>query len=146
VVVIDEVQMLGDPDRLIQVLTNLLDNAIKFTPSGGKIRITARTAAGGVEVTVEDTGPGIPEDQIEEIFSKFKQGGGGLTDKPRGTGLGLPICKEILRAHHGEIRLQSTMGEGSRFTIWLPAATRAACTATVSAADERSTTEREARP
>lgn len=112
--------VMGDADRLMQVITNLLSNAVKFTMQKGNIRIAARSAGDEIRLSVEDNGIGIPEDQIQEVFSKFKQGGNVLTDKPKGTGLGLPICREIIQAHQGRIWAESSAGQGSRFVFTIP--------------------------
>jgi signal transduction histidine kinase len=114
--------IIGDSDRLIQVITNLFNNAVKFTPEKGTIKIYTEQIGSEVRVTVEDNGIGIPEDQLQDIFSKFRQGGDIVTDKPQGTGLGLPICKSILHAHKGKIWVESIQGNGSRFCITLPVA------------------------
>jgi signal transduction histidine kinase len=113
--------VMGDFDRLIQVVTNLLDNAVKFTKEGGHITVEAQTSAGDVTVFIHDTGAGIPEDQTVEIFDKFKQGGDTLTDKPRGTGLGLPICKDIVEALGGTIWVEQRKEPGAIFAFRLPA-------------------------
>lgn len=115
--------VMGDADRLMQVITNLLSNAVKFTGQKGNIRIAARSAGNEIQVSVEDNGIGIPEDQRQEIFSKFKQGGNVLTGKPKGTGLGLPICKVIIHAHGGMIWAEGrAAGQGSRFVFTVPLA------------------------
>lgn len=111
----------GDGDRLAQVIMNLLSNAIKFTPSGGDIYLTVRPANGGVEISVRDTGIGIPPSEQPRIFERFYQ-----IDKARGprrgTGLGLAISKEIVSAHGGEMHVRSDgEGEGTEFIVWLPA-------------------------
>ncbi len=109
----------GDPDRLIQVVINLISNAVKFTDAG---TITCRAARRGNEIVVSvvDTGMGIlPADQ-PKVFERFKQVGDTLTDKPKGTGLGLPICKEIVEHHGGRIWVQSEIGHGSTFSFSLP--------------------------
>ena len=94
----------ADRDRLHQVLTNLIGNAVKFLPSeGGEIWVTAREEQDSVLFCIEDNGPGIPESEWELIFEKFKQVGDTLTEKPKGTGLGLPICREIITQHGGRI-------------------------------------------
>ncbi len=111
----------GDRDRLIQVVINLVSNAVKFTPTG-TITVTARPDAGGIEVAVADTGIGIaPEDQ-DKVFDPFGQAGDTLADTPRGTGLGLPICREIVEHHGGRLWLESAVGAGSTFRFTLPAA------------------------
>ncbi len=111
----------GDRDRLIQVVINLISNAVKFTASG-TIACSARRdpAAGALVVSVADTGVGIaPEDQVK-VFEQFGQAGDTLTDKPRGTGLGLPICREIVEHHGGRLWLESEVGRGSTFSFSLP--------------------------
>ena len=111
--------VMGDHDRLIQVVINLTSNAIKFTPDG-TITITAEPHEGGVMVSVADTGVGIaPEDQAK-VFEQFGQAGDTLTDKPRGTGLGLPICREIVEHHGGRLWLESEVGAGSTFRFTVP--------------------------
>ena len=111
----------GDRDRLIQVVINLISNAVKFTASG-TITCAARIdrAAGSLIVSIADTGVGIaPEDQ-DRVFEQFGQAGDTLTDKPRGTGLGLPICREIVEHHGGRLWLESEPGRGSTFSFSLP--------------------------
>ncbi len=109
----------GDRDRLIQVVINLISNAVKFTDSGS-ITCAARLLNGEIVVSVTDSGIGIkPEDQ-PKVFEKFKQVGDTLTDKPKGTGLGLPICKEIVEHHGGRIWVESEIGQGSTFSFSLP--------------------------
>lgn len=112
----------ADRDRIVQVLINLISNAVKFT-SHGSIRGEARLIdADFVELAIVDTGTGIaPEDQAA-VFEKFRQVGDTLTGKPTGTGLGLSICKEIVEHHGGTIRVESELGEGSRFSFTLPVA------------------------
>lgn len=109
----------GDQDRLIQVVINLISNAVKFTDRGS-IRLTSSLKDGDVLVSVTDSGIGIaPADQTK-VFEKFKQVGDTLTDKPKGTGLGLPICKEIVEYHGGHIWVESEIGKGSTFSFTLP--------------------------
>jgi two-component system sensor histidine kinase BaeS len=108
-----------DPDRLGQVLGNLLSNGIKYTPPGGKLVLTAGVDAVEVWIQVSDTGPGIsPEDQ-ERIFTPFFRGSTNGRF-PQGMGLGLGIARDLILAHGGRLVLDSALGEGSRFTIWLP--------------------------
>jgi signal transduction histidine kinase len=109
----------GDRDRLIQVVINLLSNAVKFTPAG-TITCTARRDGGALIVSVTDTGTGIHPDDHDKVFEQFGQAGDTLVDKPRGTGLGLPICKQIVEHHGGRIWLESAPGAGSTFAFSLP--------------------------
>ncbi len=111
--------VIGDPDRLIQVMINLLSNAIKFTEQGA-ITCRAHRVGGAIEVSVTDTGSGVaPEDQ-GKVFEQFVQVGDTLTGKPKGTGLGLPICKQIIEHHGGRIWVESAVGKGSTFAFTLP--------------------------
>jgi signal transduction histidine kinase len=113
--------VVGDRDRLIQVVINLLSNAVKFTPSGS-VRVAARAADGEVLVSVTDTGVGIdPADQAR-VFEPFTQAEDPLAAGPRGTGLGLPICRQIVEHHGGRLWLESAVGAGSTFTFALPKA------------------------
>jgi PAS domain S-box-containing protein len=111
--------VIGDPDRLIQVVINLLSNAIKFTDQGG-IVCRARRIDRSVEVSVTDTGAGISDDDQPKVFERFVQVGDTLTNKPKGTGLGLPICKQIVEHHGGRIWVESKLGCGSTFAFTLP--------------------------
>ncbi len=108
----------GDADRLAQVFTNLLDNALKHTPPGGEVRLQASRTASGIEVRVEDTGSGIPPEVLPHIFERFYRG-----DKARSggenAGLGLAIAGEIVRAHGGDITAHSIPGKGSVFVVKL---------------------------
>jgi signal transduction histidine kinase/CheY-like chemotaxis protein len=112
--------VVGDADRLLQVVINLISNAVKFT-SAGTITCRARVQDDGVAVSVIDTGLGIAPADQPKVFEKFKQVGDTLTDKPKGTGLGLPICREIVEHHGGRIWVESEPGKGSTFTFVLPA-------------------------
>ena len=107
----------GDPGRVLQVFTNLVSNAVKFTPQGGVITVSAESGTGSVQFSVRDTGPGIPPEDIPRIFGKFWQAKRG--DK-RGVGLGLAIARGIVEAHGGSIAVRSEMGRGSIFTFSLP--------------------------
>ncbi len=109
----------GDKDKLVQVVINLIANAVKFTPTG-KITCRATLVDGEVQVSIQDTGVGIAAVDLEAVFEKFKQVGDTLTEKPTGTGLGLPICKEIVERHDGRIWAASVLGQGSTFTFALP--------------------------
>ncbi len=111
----------GDRDKLVQVVTNLLGNAIKFTPEGGRIRLSAWKSQDRHEITVEDTGIGIPEKFLGSIFEKFGRVDSSETRDIKGTGLGLSIAHSIVHAHGGELTVQSQEGEGSTFRVSLPA-------------------------
>ncbi|EKO40234.1 MAG: PAS domain S-box [Solidesulfovibrio magneticus str. Maddingley MBC34] len=111
----------GDRDRLIQVLVNLVSNAIKFTDHG-YVACRARAQGNTIVIEVSDTGIGIPESEQGKVFEKFNQIGGTLTNKPKGTGLGLTICKHIVESHGGRIFFVSRPGAGSTFTFTLPIA------------------------
>jgi signal transduction histidine kinase/CheY-like chemotaxis protein/ligand-binding sensor domain-containing protein len=115
----------GDRDRLIQVVINLISNAVKFTDSGS-ITCRARRRGGETVVSVTDTGVGISPADQPKVFERFKQVGDTLTDKPKGTGLGLPICREIVEHHGGRIWVESEPGQGSTFSFALPIAGEAA--------------------
>ncbi len=118
----------NDRDRLAQVVTNLLSNSIKFTPTGGRIWINAKRIAVDeldgqgekLEISVSDTGIGIHLSEYESIFEKFRQVGETLSEKPTGTGLGLAICKEIVEHLGGRMRVESKVGKGSTFYFTLP--------------------------
>jgi two-component system, OmpR family, sensor histidine kinase BaeS len=114
-----------EPDRIRQILVNLLTNAHEYTPEGASIGVTARTVGAEVEISVSDDGPGIPPDQLERIFERFTRGDAGLTQRVGGTGLGLAISKSLVELHGGSIRAESTVGEGSTFHVRLPIATGA---------------------
>ena len=109
----------GDHDKLVQVVINLLSNAIKFTAQG-EITCRAQAVEGAVRVSIRDTGEGIAQEHLERVFEKFQQVGDTLTEKPRGTGLGLPICKEIVERHGGRIWVESAPGKGSTFSFIVP--------------------------
>jgi signal transduction histidine kinase/DNA-binding response OmpR family regulator len=109
----------GDRHRLEQVVINLLSNACKFTDAGA-VTVATRRRGGDVVVSVTDTGPGIAEADREDLFVRFKQVGDTLTGKPQGTGLGLPICKEIVEHHGGHVEVDSELGRGTTFSFTLP--------------------------
>jgi signal transduction histidine kinase len=111
----------GDRDRLIQVVMNLMSNAIKFTPEGSITIVAWHEAEGGwIQVAVSDTGRGIADADQEKVFEPFAQSTDGTGTHPRGTGLGLPICREIIEHHGGRLWLQSRLGAGSTFQFTLP--------------------------
>lgn len=119
--------IIADGDRLLQVVSNLIDNALKHTPRDGRVTVETRVASrkvsakevlSGVEISVGDTGAGIPPEDLPHIFDRFYQ-----ADKSRsagGSGLGLAICKQIVEAHAGQINAQSVQGMGTRVSVWLP--------------------------
>jgi signal transduction histidine kinase/CheY-like chemotaxis protein len=109
----------GDRDRIFQVIMNLLSNAIKFT-NEGKIYCNIALKDGYLQASVKDSGIGIKETDLLKVFEKFQQVGDTLTEKPQGTGLGLPICKEIIEHHQGQIWADSREGRGSTFYFALP--------------------------
>jgi PAS domain S-box-containing protein len=108
-----------DPDRLEQVLRNLLGNALKFSPAGSTINVTLEDTSDAVKVSIIDCGPGIPHGEIEKIFDKFSQSSV-TRDGSGGTGLGLPICREIVSAHSGEIVAENKTDGGAVFTFTIP--------------------------
>ena len=110
----------GDENYLAQLLVNLIDNAIKFTPSSGSITIAADSKEDKLHISVEDTGIGIPENLIPNLFQRFYQIDASTTRRYSGTGLGLYICKNIVEAHKGEIWVESEEGNGTKFHITLP--------------------------
>jgi GAF domain-containing protein/DNA-binding response OmpR family regulator len=109
----------GDRDKLIQVMVNLISNSVKFTPKG-KVTCKVSRKKNEIIVSVSDTGIGIAREDHAAVFEQFKQVGDTLTDKPKGTGLGLPICKEIIEHHGGRIWVESELGKGSTFSFALP--------------------------
>jgi signal transduction histidine kinase len=111
-----------DQDRMNEVLGNLLSNAFKFTQRGGEVELAAEPADGGVVMHVRDTGAGIPPEQLPHIFEKFYQADNQRAASHEGSGLGLSIAREIVRAHGGEITVDSTLGVGTTFTIVMPRA------------------------
>ncbi|MFC1467054.1 MAG: ATP-binding protein [Candidatus Brachytrichaceae bacterium NZ_4S206] len=109
----------ADPDRLAQVVGNLVSNAIKYTPAPGSVTVSAGADADGVWLRVSDTGPGIPPEEQERIFTPFYRGQSSGRF-PQGMGLGLSIARELVVAHGGRLTVESTPGSGSHFTVWLP--------------------------
>ena len=117
----------GDGSRLRQVIWNLLTNAIKFTPEGGTLWVTLHNVDEGIELTVRDSGPGIPVELLSTVFEPFRQVDGSTTRRHGGLGLGLSIVRQLVHAHGGTITAASQgEGHGSTFTVWLPAASSAA--------------------
>ncbi len=118
----------ADRVQVERMITNLLSNALKFTPEGGEVKLNTRRTEGGVELVVEDTGRGIPAEHLPHIFDRFyRVPGSGTAPAPdQGLGLGLSFVAWIAKAHNGVIEVESTPGKGTRFTITLPAAGAAA--------------------
>ena len=111
----------GDRDRLIQVVINLISNAVKFTPEGSITIVAWHEVEGGwIQVAVSDTGVGIAEADLDKVFEPFAQASSAGAVRARGTGLGLPICREIIEHHGGRLWLQSHLGAGSTFQFTLP--------------------------
>jgi signal transduction histidine kinase len=114
-----------DPVRIEQVAANFIMNAVKFTPEGGTIRLEAKLegwslSEGQATVGIRDTGSGLDEEDARHVFDRFYRGKGAYRSKSEGAGLGLAICKEIVRQHEGEIGVRSKPGEGSEFFFTLP--------------------------
>jgi two-component system OmpR family sensor kinase/two-component system sensor histidine kinase BaeS len=119
-----------DPDRLDQALSNLVANALRHTPAGGRVELSAVAVPGGVELSVADTGVGIGPADLPHVFDRFwrgdrsrkreEDGQFGGSRRPGGTGLGLPIARRLVEAHGGTIRVESELGTGTTFTIFLP--------------------------
>jgi signal transduction histidine kinase len=113
-----------DPKRVAQVLTNVIGNALKFSPRGTAVEVALAATPDTITITVRDQGPGIPPDQLERVFDKYYQVNGSSMRRQDGMGLGLMIARSIVQAHGGSIDLQSRLGEGTAFAIVLP---RASC-------------------
>lgn len=120
----------GDADQLVQIFTNLLDNALKYGKAGGKIRLTAsvsfdtRFPSGGVMISVSDEGAGIPREHIPRLTERFYRVDKGRSRTVGGTGLGLAIVKHVVNRHRGRLMIDSEVGQGTVFTVWLPGVSR----------------------
>jgi signal transduction histidine kinase len=112
----------GDRDRLIQVVSNLVNNAVKYSPDGGKVTLSTRSEDGFALVSVADTGLGIPPDEIGHVFERFRRVRSGAAQSIPGTGLGLTIVKQIVEMHGGKIWVESAVGHGSAFHFTIPLA------------------------
>ena len=108
-------RVLADRDRVVQILTNLVSNAYQYTQPGGSVTVSAHESGQFVQIDVADTGPGIPPQILEKIFTPF------FTTKAQGTGLGLAICFKLIQMHNGDLRVTSDDRSGTVFTIELPA-------------------------
>ncbi len=109
----------ADATRIHQVVSNLLSNALKFTPAGGEVRLELSEEDGTAIISVADSGPGIPSDELPQVFDRFFRGKG---SRARGSGIGLTVARELVRAHEGEIGVESEPGSGTTFTVRLPGA------------------------
>jgi heavy metal sensor kinase len=118
----DGLAVTGDRDLVLQLLLNLLDNAVKYSAGRGLVRISSRTANGSAEITVEDTGPGIPPEHLPYVFDRFYRVDDARSRSAGGAGLGLSISRWIAEAHGGTLRVASTPGQGAVFTLTLPLA------------------------
>jgi len=114
----------ADRERLWQAVMNLLDNAVKFTPEGGRITLSATPQEGGVTLSVADTGPGIAEEDLPFLFERFFKADRSRDRRQGGTGLGLAIAKRLVEAHGGRISVESTVGTGTTFHLWWPGLSR----------------------
>jgi signal transduction histidine kinase len=115
-----DLSVFADGDKLREIITNLVDNAIKFTPSGGEVTLQAEDREKYVDISVEDTGIGIPPESVDEIFDRFHQVQRKERGSREGTGIGLAIVKSLVELHGGNVTVQSEIGKGSRFTVALP--------------------------
>ena len=111
-----------DPNKIVWVLVNLLANAVRYTPTGGHVRLRGEQLGDMVQFSVQDDGPGVPQEMQSRIFDKFVRLDQG--EATSGSGLGLAISKEIIRAHRGVIWLESEPGQGSNFIFTLPLGVR----------------------
>jgi signal transduction histidine kinase len=109
----------GDAVRLRQIVSNLLSNALKFTPSGGHVTVSVAGRDGAAVLEVQDSGPGIPPDEIDRVFDRFYRG---RTVRAGGSGIGLAVIRDLVGAHGGEVSVESEPGRGSRFLVVLPRA------------------------
>ena len=116
--------VLADPEKLQQIVLNLLSNAVKFTDAGGSITLSSKPAGKCVEISVQDTGAGIPPEKLERIFDPFVQAERRLNQPVQGVGLGLAISRDLAHGMGGELTVESTVGRGSTFTLSLPRAPR----------------------
>jgi signal transduction histidine kinase len=119
----------ADPDRLIQVISNLVTNAVKYSPDGGEVSVGTHAEDGHVHVAVRDHGLGIAPENIDKMFERYERFESTKTNKVVGTGLGLAICKQIIELHGGRIWVESKLGEGSTFEFTVPVRAQGAAAA-----------------
>jgi signal transduction histidine kinase len=110
----------GDETQLTSMFTNLVDNAVKYTPPGGRVEVTGGFEGSEIVIRISDTGIGIPEGKLPRIFERFYRVDKARSKETGGTGLGLSIVKHIAENHGGRVTVESTLGEGSDFTVYLP--------------------------
>ena len=110
----------GDETQLTSMFTNLVDNAVKYTPPGGRVEVTGGFEGSEIVIRVSDTGIGIPEGKLPRIFERFYRVDKARSKETGGTGLGLSIVKHVAENHGGRVAVESTVGEGSTFTVYLP--------------------------
>jgi signal transduction histidine kinase len=113
----DDLTVMGDRPRLEQVAANLIDNAVKYTPPGGRVEVAVWREVGWAVLSVSDTGPGIPPDELPRIWDRLFRGDASRPE--RGLGLGLSLVRAIIQAHGGTVEVQSEPGQGSTFTVRL---------------------------
>jgi two-component system sensor histidine kinase SenX3 len=110
----------GDETQLTSMFTNLVDNAVKYTPSGGRVEVTGGSEGSEIVIRVSDTGIGIPEGKLPRIFERFYRVDKARSKETGGTGLGLSIVKHVAENHGGRVTVESALGEGSTFAVYLP--------------------------
>ncbi len=113
-------EILGDETQLASMFNNLVDNAVKYTPPGGRVEVIGRVEDSELVVSVSDTGIGIPESKLSRIFERFYRVDKARSKETGGTGLGLSIVRHVAANHGGRVTVESTPGEGSKFTVYLP--------------------------
>jgi signal transduction histidine kinase len=118
----DAASVRADPEAVRQILTNVLDNASRYTPAGGRVRVQAVREDAEVRIEIADTGPGIPGEHLSRIFERFYRVDPARSRALGGTGLGLAIVKHLVEAHGGRVEAQSTLGHGTTIVMTLPAA------------------------
>jgi two-component system, OmpR family, sensor histidine kinase SenX3 len=110
----------GDETQLTSMFTNLVDNAVKYTPPGGRVEVTGGFEGSEIVIRISDTGIGIPEGKLPRIFERFYRVDKARSKETGGTGLGLSIVKHVAENHGGRVTVESALGEGSTFTVYLP--------------------------
>jgi signal transduction histidine kinase len=113
-------QVQADPERLMQVMTNLVDNALRYNPKGSRVIVAARPAKGRIELSVSDNGPGIPPEDVPHLFERFWRAEKSRNRATGGSGLGLAIVKQLVEAHHGQVQVESQLGQGTQFRVQIP--------------------------